>query len=209
VKKANQLLIGIAGGSGSGKTTFLRAILERFDSKEIALVSQDNYYLPKSAQLVDDNGVTNFDMPTSIDRLHFYRDMVDLSEGKSVEIMEYNFNNPAWVPKPVLVHTAPVIIMEGLFVFHYDEIRENLDYMIYLDAHHESRLERRIRRDAEERGYPEHQVRYQWHNHVRPSEEQYLEPYKSSCQIVVDNNHSFEDGLNEVCGKVRAFLGGI
>ena len=88
MKKANQLLIGIAGGSGSGKTTFLRAILERFDSKEIALVSQDNYYLPKSAQHVDDNGVTNFDMPTSIDRVHFYRDMVDLSEGKSIEIME-------------------------------------------------------------------------------------------------------------------------
>lgn len=206
MKKDNQLLIGIAGGSGSGKTTFLRAILDRFDSSEIALVSQDNYYLPKSHQEADGNGVLNFDLPTSIDRAHFYRDMVDLSEGKVIEILEYNFNNPDWVPQPLFVHPAPVIIMEGLFVFHYEEIREHLDYMVYVDAHHESRLERRIRRDAEERGYPEHDVRYQWANHVRPAEEQYLEPYKASCHLVVDNNHSFDEGLETLCAKVRNFL---
>lgn len=204
MNKTNHTLIGIAGGSGSGKTTFLRAILDAFGTEEIALVSQDNYYLPKAAQLIDENGVTNFDLPSSIDRAHFYRDMVDLVEGKQIELLEYNFNNPAIEPQKIYVQPAPIIIMEGLFVFHYEEIREKLDYMVYIDAHHESRLERRIRRDAAERGYPEHEVRYQWHNHVRPCEEKYLEPYKPMCNLVVDNNHSFDDGLNELIQFIRS-----
>jgi uridine kinase len=206
VNKVNHTLIGIAGGSGSGKTTFLRAIFERYNSSQVALVSQDNYYLPKSDQVIDKNGVTNFDLPTSIDRAHFFRDMVDLVQGKSIELLEYNFNNPALAPKTIFVHPAPIIIMEGLFVFHYEEIREQLDLMVYLDAHHESRLERRIRRDAVERGYPEHEVRYQWENHVRPAEKLYLEPYKSQAQLVVDNTHSFDDGLNSLLDFISGRL---
>ncbi|MEZ4798514.1 MAG: hypothetical protein R2809_01805 [Flavobacteriales bacterium] len=206
MNKSNHTLIGIAGGSGSGKTTFLRAILERFTSDQVALVSQDNYYLPKHEQLIDENGITNFDLPTSIDRAHFYRDMVDLVEGKSLEILEYNFNNPEWIPEPIFVHPAPVIIMEGLFVFHYEEIRNQLDYMVYIDAHHDNRLERRINRDAKERGYPEHEVRYQWANHVRPAELQYLEPYKSNCQLIVDNNHQFDEGLNALISFIQSRL---
>jgi uridine kinase len=206
VNKSNHTLIGIAGGSGSGKTTFLRAIFERFDASQVALVSQDNYYLPKSDQVIDENGVTNFDLPTSIDRAHFFRDMVGLVEGKSIELLEYNFNNPALAPKKIFVDPAPVIIMEGLFVFHYEEIREQLDLMVYLDAHHESRLERRIRRDAVERGYPENEVRYQWENHVRPAEKLYLEPYKPQAQLVVDNTHSFDDGLYSLLGFISERL---
>lgn len=206
MNKSNHTLIGIAGGSGSGKTTFLRAILEKFTNDQVALVSQDNYYLPKHEQLIDENGVTNFDLPTSIDRAHFYRDMVDLVEGKSIEILEYNFNNPDWIPEPIFVHPAPVIIMEGLFVFHYEEIRKHLDYMVYIDAHHDNRLERRINRDAKERGYPEHEVRYQWANHVRPAELHYLEPYKSECHLVVDNNHRFDDGLNALISFIQSRL---
>lgn len=206
MNKSNHTLIGIAGGSGSGKTTFLRAILDKFSSDQVALVSQDNYYLPKHEQLIDENGVTNFDLPTSIDRAHFYRDMVDLVEGKSIEILEYNFNNPEWIPEPIFVHPAPVIIMEGLFVFHYEEIRKQLDYMVYIDAHHDNRLERRINRDAKERGYPEHEVRYQWANHVRPAELQFLEPYKADCQLIVDNNHQFDEGLKELISFIQSRL---
>lgn len=204
MNKLNHTLIGIAGGSGSGKTTFLRAILNAFTPEQIALVSQDNYYLPKHHQWVDENGVTNFDLPTSIDREHFFQDMTRLAAGKTIELPEYNFNNPALEPKKIYIKPAPVIIMEGLFVFHYEEIRTQLDYKVYIDAHHESRLERRIRRDAEERGYPENEVRYQWHNHVRPSEEKYLEPYKDECQLVVDNNHTFDDGLTRLVAYIQS-----
>jgi uridine kinase len=206
VNTDKHLLIGIAGGSGSGKTTFLKAILDHFTPEELCLVSQDNYYRSKEEQYIDDNGVHNFDLPDSIDREHFWRDMERLKKNESLEILEYNFNNPNWKPQKVIVKPAPVIVMEGLFVFHYEEIRTSLDYKVYLDVHHETRLERRIRRDAEERGYPEDQVRYQWHNHVRPSEEQFLEPYKAQCELIVDNTHSFDTGLEQMKSVIQEFL---
>lgn len=209
MKKSKHLLIGIAGGSGSGKTTFLKAILDHFTPEQLCLVSQDNYYRTKEEQYIDENGVHNFDLPESIHRENFRLDMQKLQNDEKLEILEYNFNNPNWKPRTVIVTPAPVIVMEGLFVFHYEEIRNNLDYKVYLDVHHETRLERRIRRDAEERGYPEEQVRYQWHNHVRPSEEQFLEPYKAQCELIVDNTHSFDTGLEHLKSVIHEFLDNI
>jgi len=191
-------LIGIAGGSGSGKTSFLRELLNHFPLDKISLVSQDNYYFPKQEQQADENGVINFDLPTSIDRDHFYADMNTLIKGEPIEKQEYNFNNPAWAPEKVIVHPAPVIIMEGLFVFYYEEIRKKLDCKVFIDVHHEERLGRRIRRDAQERGYPEHEVRYQWDHHVRPAEEKYLDPYINECDLIVDNTLHFKEGLEKL-----------
>lgn len=198
-------LIGIAGGSGSGKTSFLRDLMAHFSPLQVALVSQDNYYHPKDLQRKDDNGQHNFDLPESIDREHFYEDMMKLSRGESIEKLEYNFNNPSWIPKKVNVCSAPVIIMEGLFVFYYTEIWERLDYRVYIDVHHEERLKRRIRRDAEERAFPEEQVLYQWHNHVRPAEEKYLEPFMSKCDLIVDNNEHYANGLNELMQVIHGY----
>lgn len=196
-------LVGIAGGSGSGKTSFLREVLNHFPVNKIALVSQDNYYRSKQLQHVDENGMINFDLPTSINREYFYSDMMRLIEGSSIELLEYNFNNPSAEPKKVVVNPAPIIIMEGLFIFHYEEIREKLNYKVFIDVNHEERLLRRIRRDASERGYPEHEVRYQWENHVRPSEEKYLYPFIKECDLVVDNTFNFREGLQILTGVIR------
>lgn len=201
----NPKLIGIAGGSGSGKTSFLRDLMSFFTLEQVALVSQDNYYHPKEMQHIDENGQHNFDLPESIDRKHFHDDMMKLSRGEPIEKLEYNFNNPSWVPEKVTVYPAPVIIMEGLFVFYYQEIWDRLDYKVYIDVHHEERLQRRIRRDAEERAFPEHQVLYQWHHHVRPSEEKYLEPFAPKCNLVVDNNDHYTIGLNELIAVIKGF----
>ena len=199
-------LIGIAGGSGSGKTSFLRELMNHFRTDEVALVSQDNYYQPKDLQAPDENGVLNFDLPTSIDREHFSNDMLRLMKGESIEKLEYNFNNPEWEPSKVVVHAAPVIIMEGLFVFHYDEIRTQLDYRVYIDVYHEERLLRRIRRDGAERGFPESDVRYQWVSHVRPAEEKYLEPFIAQCDLKVDNNFHYREGLDTLITTIRKYI---
>lgn len=206
MSQSKPFLVGIAGGSGSGKTSFLRDLLLHFPAEKIALVSQDNYYEPKHLQHIDENGMVNYDLPTSINREYFYNDMMKLVNGDSLELMEYNFNNPAAKPQKVIVKPAPIIIMEGLFIFHYEEIRKQLDYKVFIDVHHEERLQRRIRRDGEERGYPEHEVRYQWQNHVRPSEEEFLYPYINECDLVVDNTVHYREGLQMLAGIIHQQL---
>jgi uridine kinase len=206
VKHQNVYLIGIAGGSGSGKTSFLRELMHHFTASQVALVSQDNYYYPKEDQQKDAEGIENYDLPTSINRHHFYDDMMKLVAGEPIEKLEYNFNNPAWKPQKVVVHPAPVIIMEGLFVFHYQEMMDQLDYKVYIDVHHEERFNRRLKRDLSERGYPESLIRYQWNAHVRPAEEKYLEPYISECNLVVDNNFHYREGLDSLVATIHSYL---
>lgn len=197
-------LVGIVGGSASGKTSFIHALAREFDSDQITVISQDHYYVPIDKQLKDGNGVVNFDLPGSIDRQRFHDDVLRLVSGHDVYVQEYTFNNPDRQPELICYKPAPIIIMEGLFVFHYEEIRNILDLKVYLDAEEEIKLSRRIRRDAAERGYPEEEVRYQWDNHVMPAYRSYLEPYKSQSDIIVTNNVSFSKGLEVLIHHLKA-----
>ena len=132
--------------------------------------------------------------------------MEALASGESITKLEYNFNNPAWEPQPIVVRPAPVIVMEGLFVFHYAAIRAQLCYKVFLDAHHETRLQRRLQRDEVERGYPAHEVLYQWNQHVRPAELAYLEPYRDECDLIVMNDDHFEEGLSTLVNHIQKLL---
>jgi len=200
----NRILVGISGGSGSGKTTFLRQLKERIPTSDLALISQDNYYRPQAEQHRDENGWVNYDLPTGIEKERFIHDMNQLLNGNAIEFLEYNFNNPAWEPQKMTIQPAPIIVMEGLFVFHYNEIFEKLQHKIYLDAPVDLRLQRRIDRDLGQRGYPEHEVRYQWDNHVRPAEKEYLEPYISACDLIIDSTKSFDSEL-QVLAKMLGY----
>ncbi len=188
-------IVGISGGSASGKTSFLKHLREALPSNLLCIVSQDNYYLPKEQQLRDENGHINFDLPSSINREAFYSDMQRLVNGESIRIKEYTFNNASREAVEIEMHPAPVIIMEGLFIFHYTEISKALDLKVYIDARDELKLERRLRRDRDERGYEHDVVLYQWNNHVMPSYRQYLRPYRDEADVIVTNNTSYDGGL--------------
>lgn len=180
--------IGIAGSSGSGKTFFLNSFLRHFDSDEIALISQDDYYIPANTKTKEENRLYNFDLPTAIDREAFYRDVTDLFNGKMIHREEYTFNNPDATPKMLAISPAPILIVEGLFIFHYEEINALLDYRIFIDADEDIALKRRLQRDLLERGYDHDDVMYKWVNHVMPCFHAYLQPYKSVCDLVIRNN---------------------
>lgn len=188
-------IVGIAGGSASGKTSFLKALRKRMPENSISIVSQDNYYKPFESQEKDSNGEVNFDLPTAICRESFHKDLQALMTGKCVRVKEYTFNNPEKTPCEIELAPAPIIVMEGLFIFHYDEIRSFLDLKVYIDAKEHIKLKRRIQRDSAERGYPEKTVRYQWKEHVSPSFRKFLRPYRDNSDIIITNNVRFDKGL--------------
>ncbi len=200
-------VIGIAGSSGSGKTFFLKSFLDHFSTSEITLISQDDYYIPANTKTQEENRLYNFDLPTSIDRNAFYADIKDLFDGKTVYKEEYTFNNPALKPKMLEIKPANILVVEGLFIFHYEEINQLLDYRVFLDAEESIALKRRLRRDLVERGYDHDDVMYKWVNHVVPSYNEYLLPFRESCDLVIQNNTDepaiIQSFTNDIASELR------
>lgn len=191
-------IIGITGGSGSGKTLFLNQLKKNFDAKSVTCLAQDDYYMPREYQLVDKNGQHNFDRPESIDYEHFASDLKALSEGKEIEKEEYTFNNPNVQPKRIIRRPAPVILVEGIFIFHYKKISELIDLKIFIDAKDYIKLQRRLKRDREERGYDADDVLYKYENHIMPSFQKYIAPYKETADLIVPNNTNFDSALEVI-----------
>jgi uridine kinase len=188
-------IVGITGGSGSGKTYFLQGLSARFKPDELCLISQDNYYKNRDQQPVDENGVTNFDLPGTIDRQSFHDDLVKLKAGHDVEKTEYTFNNPRAVPRQLVFRAAPIIIVEGLFIQYFEEIAAELDLKIFIEAKDHVKLGRRIKRDQIERGYDIDDVLYRYQHHVMPVYESLIEPLKHSADLVIPNNSKFDRAL--------------
>ena len=201
-------LIGITGGSASGKTTFLRRLLEAFPEEEICLISQDNYYHPREKQLRDDMGVENFDLPASIDAVAYAHDVLRISQGHEVRRREYTFNNAAATAQELVFRPAPIVVVEGIFVFHFQEIARLLDLKVYIDAQEHVKLHRRIVRDRDERGYDLADVLYRYTHHVAPTYERFIAPYKHYADIVIPNNRHFDKGLEVLVGFLKTKVAG-
>jgi len=181
-------LVGIGGGSASGKTYLLNALLQHFSKDEICLISQDHYYKSIEHQPLDQNGQVNFDLPIGIDEELLNSHVQDLLMGKSILKKEYTFNVVNAEPKWIEFSAAPIIVIEGLFIFHFERLLPLFDYKVFVDADEQIKLRRRLERDLVERGYPEESILYQWHNHVQPAYNQYLLPYKEQCDFIIHNN---------------------
>lgn len=199
-------LIGIAGGSASGKTYLLNALLNHFNADEICLISQDHYYKPQAEQYVDENGQINYDLPEGIDKTKLLADIDQLLLGNTIQKLEYTFNNPAAKPKELTIHPAPIIVIEGLFIFHFQELFNAFDLKIFIDADHDIKLTRRLERDQIERGYSKESILYQWHNHVMPAFDQYLLPYQNQCDVIIHNNDEIKKDIEQLAYQLRMFL---
>lgn len=201
--------IGITGGSGSGKTYFLQGLSSCFKPEEICLISQDNYYKPRDQQPIDENGVKNFDLPISIDREDFQRDLLKLKSGQNVTKKEYVFNNPLAEVKLLEFKTAPILVVEGLFVQYFEEISNELDLRVFIEAKDHVKLGRRIKRDQVERGYDIDDVLYRYQYHVMPVYERLIEPLKHNSDLVIPNNSKSERALDVLVGYLKSRLSGV
>jgi uridine kinase len=199
-------IIGISGGSASGKTRFLQAIAERFESADITFLSQDNYYKSADYHVKDENGHINYDLPGCIDLDRFHKDLLTLMSGKKVEIQEYRFQHQEQFGRMLTLNPSPVIIVEGLFIYYDENIKQLFDLKIFVDAKEEVQYKRRLQRDTAERNISADFVKYQWEKHVLPSFNKYLLPYKDEADIVVINNTHFENSLNVIANHIKMVL---
>jgi uridine kinase len=196
------VIIGLTGCSGSGKTTFIQNVSRGFRMEEICVLTQDNYYKVRDLQPVDQNGVMNFDLPQSIDHNQFHVDLLKLKNGEPVRIREYLYNKPDKERKVIKLVPARLILVEGIFIYHIPEINALFDYRLYMESHEALMLQRRLIRDELERGYGSDDVHYRFENHVLPSFNQYILPYRESCDLVIQNHTGFEKAAE----IIRAFI---
>ena len=174
-------IIGIVGASGSGKTTVAKELAEL--AGNASLMSQDNYYisLPDGVDAAD----RNFDDPAVIDLGHLARDLAALKRGETVEGPRYIFSTHKRAPDTVTLKPAPVIIVEGLFLFLPEPLRALFDLKVFIDVPPEVCLERRIARDVVERGRTEEMIRQRWAEQVEPMYRKYVEPTRAFADVLL------------------------
>lgn len=185
-------VVGITGGSGAGKTQFLNWIKKAFNPDQLCLISQDNYYQNRTTDSAEENRIKNFDEPAVIEADQFAHDLQQLKRGVKVIRREYTFNSPSKSPKLLEFNPAPIVMVEGIFVFHFAEINKLLNLKIFIEAKEHLKFHRRITRDQLERGYPLEDILYKYTNHVAPAYEKYIEPYRHEADLIIPNNKIYQ-----------------
>ena len=185
-------VLGISGCSGSGKSEILKKLSDKINSNLVSIISQDIYYKKRDSQLIDLNGFHNFDLPESINKKKFYDDISKLISGKNIEYFEYNYNNPKLKSNKKEIISNPIIIVEGLFVFHYKKINNLFNSRVFIDAELNLMIKRRLNRYLHDRGYDKNDVEYRYKNHVIPAFKKFTKPYKNASNLIINNNKSIE-----------------
>jgi uridine kinase len=199
-------VIGICGGSGSGKTTLLRRLSESLTHFSSAVFSMDNYYLPIEKQAKDKNGVVNFDLPSALNEVKLTSDLTQLVKGEAIEVKEYFFNSPPDKNVLITIEPSEVLIVEGLFLFHYSEVFKAIDFSVFVDVDHKIQLDRRLYRDQETRGYKRADILYQWDNHVLPCYEHFIEPYRNQADFIFRNDQNADSDFDALRNQLMQNL---
>ncbi len=199
------LVIGIAGGTGSGKTTVARKLAAAMPPGRCSLIDHDSYYRDQSHLTPEQRVLINYDHPDSLESELLAAHLRELREGRVVHVPVYDFVTHTRAEQTRRVDPAPVLIVEGILVFADEALRQQMDIKIFVDTDADIRLMRRIRRDLEQRGRTFTSVRDQYYNSVRPMHLQFVEPSKRYADLIVPeggNNHVALDVLLGQLGRV-------
>ena len=191
------IIIGIAGGTGSGKTTVVRKITQSLPKDEVTVLSQDSYYRDSSHLPMDERQKLNFDHPDSIEFSLLVDHLKALKAGHSVEEPSYSYLSCTRLEKTTTIRPRNIIIVEGILVLNDPELRKMLDIKVFVDCDSDLRLSRVIHRDTIERGRDVNDVLSRYENTVRPSHLQFIEPTKRFADIIIP-----QGGKNKVAIQI-------
>ncbi len=182
------LIIGIAGGTGCGKTTVVNQIINEFPAEEVGVISQDSYYNDLSHLTLVERKETNFDHPKSIDFKLLENHLNALKSGKSIQQPVYSFIECNRTKDTVETYARKVMIVEGILIMTNPIIREMFDIKIYVHADSDERLIRRLKRDVNERGWNLDETLKKYQTILKPMHDQFIEPTKEYADIIIPNN---------------------
>ncbi len=190
------LIIGIAGGSGSGKTTVVNKIVNDLDASRMTVICQDNYYNDNKDLTLEERRKINFDHPNAIEFPLLIKHLRELKEGRAIEMPTYSFVESTRMAETIHVEPHDVIIVEGILVLTIPELRDLMDIKVFVDADADDRLARRILRDVAERGRVLSNVLNHYENTVKPMHLQFIEPSKRYADLIVPQGGSNEIAID-------------
>ncbi len=198
-------LIGICGGSGSGKTLVARSVERALGRDHVLLIEQDSYYRDFGDIPIDERALRNFDHPSAFDTPLMIANMRDMLAGRPVKVPVYDYSRHARAGYAELV-ARDVILVDGILIFEEPELRDMMDIRVYVDTEPDVRLARRIRRDITERGRSLESVLEQYETQVRPMHDLYVEPYKKFADVIIPQGGMNSVAVDMLITKVRALL---
>ncbi|PKH66164.1 uridine kinase [Flavobacterium sp. ALD4] len=182
------LIIGIAGGTGSGKTTVVHQIMNELPETEVGIISQDSYYKENHNLSFDERALLNFDHPRAIDFELLVAHLKELREEKTIQQPVYSFVTHNRTEDTITTHPRKVMIVEGILILANSELRDLFDVKIYVHADSDERLIRRMKRDIAERGRDMDEVLSRYQNTLKPMHQQFIEPTKAFADIIIPND---------------------
>ncbi|TDS54583.1 uridine kinase [Myroides indicus] len=182
------LVIGIAGGTGSGKTTVVHQIINELPEAEVGVISQDSYYKATDNLTFEERTLINFDHPRSIDFSLLVQHLKELKTGNSINQPVYSFVKHNRTSDSILTHPRKVMIVEGILILSHQELRDMFDIKIFVHADSDERLIRRLKRDISDRGRDMTEVLDRYQNTLKPMHDQFIEPSKAYADIIIPND---------------------
>ena len=200
------MIIGISGGTGSGKTTVANRILETVSADEVVFIQQDLYYRNLKDMPLDYRNAANFDHPDALDNDLLINHLKKLRSGEPVELPIYDFRTHSRLPATTRIESKPIVILEGILIFAEARLREQLDIKVFVDTPDDIRFIRRLRRDIAERGRTLDSVIEQYMATVRPMHMQFVEPSKRYADVIIPEGGYNLVSIDLISGKIRERL---